>query len=470
MTITHHVIGELVNTRGIKADNKFTKSKYIKGVLVGEIPIKDAIKPYVHLERKAGELNTVVPTETKNGHLFVDAEKMSPQVERAKTLAKATKAIKDVAKKAANKALSEKMKGEYDEKNKSPSPKAAEKVKDEILTSQTKDLFTASEFSKDLDHDILRKAFYFNSFDPDRKAKHETNMYGVLLESDYNMLKNKAVTPELLKELETDFEAYRQGYKKKYLEWVRAEGKTLNMAVTGPSGLNSQLNRKKQSIADDLYSELTEYRNQSLKKLKQKMTDTAPIKSGQFDAIEKIQKKIEGLQASNELFKKYNTVLRKTKGQPVDDRVKALIDAGVTELAAKAIFNSDIKKLDGEPWGWSTDSNNAEIRRYKQRIKDIESANEKANQLKAEQAKNRENFASNSNDNANVLGYEKGKHSKTGEDLHISKLMGDRIDKETFAEHKAKAKALGGYYSSYVKGFVMPDETAAKSFAKHINT
>ena len=143
MTIAHHVIADLVNSRGITAENKITKSKHVVNILKGEVPISETIKPYIHLERKAGELNTVVPTETKNGQLFVDAEKMTPQVQRAKTLAKATKAIKDVAKKAANKALSEKMKGEYAEKNKPPlteelpSPKAAEKaVKSMAATGQ----------------------------------------------------------------------------------------------------------------------------------------------------------------------------------------------------------------------------------------------------------------------------------------------------------------------------------------------
>jgi hypothetical protein len=115
MTITHHVIGELVNTRGIKTDGKFTKSKYIKGVLVGEIPIKDAIKPYVHLEHDSKESRVLVPTETRNGQLFVDKKVMEPQIESAKNMAKEWIKIKAEVKKAQNKAKSDRMKREYAE-------------------------------------------------------------------------------------------------------------------------------------------------------------------------------------------------------------------------------------------------------------------------------------------------------------------------------------------------------------------
>lgn len=331
------------------------------------------------------------------------------------------------------------------------------------------DAFTASEFSKDLNERDIYKAYYFSSFSPDRRAKDEVRMYGTRLESDYNMLKEKAVTPELKEELKKDFEEYRQGYKKKYLEWLKAEGKTASAAVTGSAKFNHESNNRKQSRANDLYSEKEEYRSQALKKLKQKMTDTAPIKSGQSDAIEKIQKKIEGLQAGNELSKKYNAVLRKTKGQPQEDRIKALVAAGVSEEDAKGMFKPSLIKLNGEPWGWSTDGNNAEIRRYKQRIKDIESANEKAEATKQEQAKNREAIKSQSGSGGEVVGYEKSKHSKTGEDLHVAKMSGDRVSKEQFTELKAKAKTLGGYYSSYTKGFVFPDDSTAKSFARMLN-
>jgi hypothetical protein len=62
--------------------------------------------------------------------------------------------------------------------------------------------------------------------------------------------------------------------------------------------------------------------------------------------------------------------------------------------------------------------------------------------------------------------YEKGKHSKTGEDLHVVK-MSDRVSKEAYTGLKERAKGLGGYYSTYAKGFIFKDEEGAQKFAKN---
>ena len=62
--------------------------------------------------------------------------------------------------------------------------------------------------------------------------------------------------------------------------------------------------------------------------------------------------------------------------------------------------------------------------------------------------------------------YEKGKHSKTGADLHVVK-MSDRVSKEAYTGLKERAKGLGGYYSTYAKGFIFKDEEGAQKFAKN---
>ena len=62
--------------------------------------------------------------------------------------------------------------------------------------------------------------------------------------------------------------------------------------------------------------------------------------------------------------------------------------------------------------------------------------------------------------------YEKGKHSKTGEDLHVVK-MSDRVSKEAYVGLKDRAKGLDGYYSSFVKGFIFKTEENAQKFAKN---
>lgn len=55
------------------------------------------------------------------------------------------------------------------------------------------------------------------------------------------------------------------------------------------------------------------------------------------------------------------------------------------------------------------------------------------------------------------------KHSKTGETL-FKVSMGNRVDKETYITLNTAAKKLGGYYSTFSKGFLFKDRAMAESF------
>ncbi len=60
----------------------------------------------------------------------------------------------------------------------------------------------------------------------------------------------------------------------------------------------------------------------------------------------------------------------------------------------------------------------------------------------------------------------KDKHTKTGEDLWVVKAS-DRVSKEEFADLKRRAKANGGYWSSFKKGFIFSTEEEANKFNNH---
>lgn len=62
-------------------------------------------------------------------------------------------------------------------------------------------------------------------------------------------------------------------------------------------------------------------------------------------------------------------------------------------------------------------------------------------------------------------------HAKKGITLYVVRLTGDRLDKEAFYDLSAKAKKLGGYYSSYrgqgaIPGFQFESEADRTSFTK----
>ena len=75
--------------------------------------------------------------------------------------------------------------------------------------------------------------------------------------------------------------------------------------------------------------------------------------------------------------------------------------------------------------------------------------------------------AKSSDINGQTLG-ELGKytHTKTGKEMSIVRLTGDRVSADEFKQLKARAKEFGGYYSSYggAKGFLFENEADAIKF------
>ena len=55
---------------------------------------------------------------------------------------------------------------------------------------------------------------------------------------------------------------------------------------------------------------------------------------------------------------------------------------------------------------------------------------------------------------------EKTKHTKTGADIWVVRFT-ERIDRDRFNEERGKMKALGGYYSKFVHGFVFDHDPSA---------
>ncbi len=98
------------------------------------------------------------------------------------------------------------------------------------------------------------------------------------------------------------------------------------------------------------------------------MTKT-PISADDSDAIEKLQAKIDQAEELQALMKRANTIIRK-KRLTDDEKVLALGELGITESRARDLLIPDMGKP-GFP-SWRLTNNNANIRRMKKRIEQLE--------------------------------------------------------------------------------------------------
>lgn len=68
-----------------------------------------------------------------------------------------------------------------------------------------------------------------------------------------------------------------------------------------------------------------------------------------------------------------------------------------------------------------------------------------------------------------TVSYKEGRHTKTGEILHLG-VINDRVEREEYDNISKIAKNLGGYYSKYAKGFVFDSKETADKFVNKVNT
>jgi hypothetical protein len=98
------------------------------------------------------------------------------------------------------------------------------------------------------------------------------------------------------------------------------------------------------------------------------------ISSDDPDAIEKLQKKVAELEASQELMKTCNKIIRSRRKVYTDEeKIRDLIMAGLSEKNAHEVMNPG--RFGGQGFaGFYLSNNSANIRRLKQRIEELEQA------------------------------------------------------------------------------------------------
>jgi len=89
------------------------------------------------------------------------------------------------------------------------------------------------------------------------------------------------------------------------------------------------------------------------------------------DAIEQLEAKIEKAEQQQERMKAVNSIVRsKPKNELTEEKITKLVRLGQSEVAARAVFEPDFAGRIGIP-SYALQNNNANIRRMKERVKDI---------------------------------------------------------------------------------------------------
>ena len=245
-----------------------------------------------------------------------------------------------------------------------------EESKAEEKTSAKKEL--PRDFSEDLDYKSLYNSYSMSSFDPERRAENDKKMFGASMLNLYNSSVEEAKENNRLEEYNQAFERYYAVILKKNKEVISARTGTFSTAVTGRAGVkDSQLrkNEAKQKREYEINKELIDYIEKAEKKLNEvarnpdRFYSDQAIKSTDKNAIEKLNQKIEQLEAEKDFIKRSEKACKeyqKTKDFSVFEKYN------IPQKEAKE-YVEQIERH-GLPLIKGISSISAEIRRVKERI------------------------------------------------------------------------------------------------------
>ena len=245
-----------------------------------------------------------------------------------------------------------------------------EESKAEEKTSAKKEL--PRDFSEDLDYKTLYNSYYWVSFDPERRAENDKKMFGASMLNLYNSSVEEAKENNRLEEYNQAFERYYAVILKKNKEVISARTGTFSTAVTGGAGIKANQIRKneaKQKREYEINKELIDYIEKAEKKLNEvarnpdQFYKDQAIKKTDKNAIEKLNQKIELLEAEKDFIKRSEKACKeyqKTKDFSVFEKYN------IPQKEAKE-YVEQIERL-GHPLIIGISSISAEIRRVKERI------------------------------------------------------------------------------------------------------
>lgn len=229
-----------------------------------------------------------------------------------------------------------------------------------------------------INEETARNAHYLNSFRTYEPGT-ATNEYKSLCDYVYSIVDEiEQKKPEQAERAAYMADRYVRKLAEHLNAYYRNEASCPSVMVCGPANFPTKKKNKQNARRDTLAAEyriLQEYRD----KIKNLLTNTAPIKSGDADALERLRDKVADLEHEKELMKKINAYYRKNRTIEglEDDLQESIPEDLYRHLIFRTTRLKDIIQATGHVF--DTSNINAEIKRLNERIKQIETVKEAGN-------------------------------------------------------------------------------------------
>lgn len=220
-------------------------------------------------------------------------------------------------------------------------------------------------------------AFNGTSWVPERREEQAVTDYIQHMQAVREMFEPWR-TPENNVALDADLEDYRARYAALFNAYLAAHSRVVSQFITGAGGWKASTvrrNEKRGNTADKRSQELREFSDKQLPRLRRRYDPVAianaPIRSGDPDAIERLEDKIARAEEWQATMREVNRVIRSTKSLHLEEQVIALMEIpGITEGVARELLKPDWAKRIGFA-DYQLSNNSANIRRMKARLEEL---------------------------------------------------------------------------------------------------
>lgn len=232
--------------------------------------------------------------------------------------------------------------------------------------------------ASDINHQLAYNAHRGTSFDPDKRADDVIAGYMAEMAEMIEAF-TPFVTPENEVAIKVELERYRLGYIKYLSAMLSAESRTMSSMITGPSNFPVRSNQKRLETAHKRLEEFLTWRKLARERMSKTFNPSrlanAPISADDSDAVAKLQAKIEAAEQAQVLMVAANKII---KGK-LDNTAKiaTLVELGITQESACELLipNRYMGHLGFA--GYQLTNNNANIRRMKERVVQLEKERER---------------------------------------------------------------------------------------------
>jgi hypothetical protein len=230
-------------------------------------------------------------------------------------------------------------------------------------------------YESDIPLETARRAYLGTSFSPDRRADTERSEYAETLAADYEVFQRNAIKGGTLDLLEEEFARYRAGFRKRTLAYLHSRSGIVSTMIAGPSNFPVRRMNKRNEISHRRLEEMLDFRTRAkAAAIRHLRPDLRPIMAGDADAIDRLQAKIAKAEDYQRRCKECNSAIRKHTKAGAAAQVAALMDLNFSEALAIKILQPDYAGRIGIP-SYELTNNNANIRRMKERVEQLERQN-----------------------------------------------------------------------------------------------